>query len=326
MKTEILALLRDSGDYVSGQELCERFGVSRTAVWKVINQLKQEGYQIGAVQNKGYRLEHVPDVLSEFELKSRIKTRWAGRSLRYMEQTGSTNNDAKRLAEEGEPHGVLVVAERQTAGRGRRGRLWESPPGEAVYMSIALKPDFAPEKASMLTLVMALSVAEAVREETGLEALIKWPNDVVVNKRKVCGILTEMTMEPDYIRSVVIGAGINANQEQFPEELRFIATSLMLEGGRRVSRAALIERVMGRFEENYEAFLTALDLSPLKERYEAMLANLGQRVRVLDPKGEFDGTAAGILSNGELLVRREDGSLEEVYAGEVSVRGYYGYV
>lgn len=326
MKAKILALLRASGDYVSGQELCEKFGVSRTAVWKVMNQLKEEGYEIEAVQNKGYRLLRTPDVLSESELKSRIITKWAGKNVHFLKETTTTNADAKRLMEEGKPHGTLVVADKQTAGRGRRGRSWESPSGTSVYMTIALKPDFTPEKASMLTLVMALSVAEAVTDITGLNAGIKWPNDIVVNRKKICGILTEMSMEADYIRSVVIGVGINTNQESFPEEIKATATSLFLEKGEKMVRAELIAAVMRHFEYYYELFTQKEELSLLKEEYEKRLVNRNEKVRVLDPKGEFEGIAEGIAKTGELLVRLEDGSLTKVYAGEVSVRGYYGYV
>lgn len=326
MKTKILELMRDNQDYISGQELCERFGVSRTAVWKAVNQLKEEGYDIEAVRNKGYRLKSAPEVLSESELGSRIRTRWAGRNLSYLKETDSTNNDAKRCMEEGGVHGTLIVAERQTAGRGRRGRLWESPEGTAIYMTIGMKPEFAPDKVSMLTLVMALSVAEAIEEQSGLEAGIKWPNDVVVNKRKVCGILTEMILEAEYIRCVVTGVGINVNQPSMPEEIAQTATSLFIEKGEKLSRAALIESVMRHFENNYDCFIGSLDLSELKEAYEARLANKNQLVRVLDPKGEYEGIARGIRCTGELIVELPDGIVREVYAGEVSVRGYYGYV
>lgn len=326
MKTKILELMRDSQDYISGQELCERFGVSRTAVWKAVNQLKEEGYDIEAVRNKGYRLKSAPEVLSESELGSRIRTRWAGRNLSYLKETDSTNNDAKRCMEEGGVHGTLIVAERQTAGRGRRGKLWESPEGTAIYMTIGMKPEFAPDKASMLTLVMALSVAQAIEEQSGLEAGIKWPNDVVVNKRKVCGILTEMILEAEYIRCVVTGVGINVNQPSMPEEIAQTATSLFIEKGGKLSRAALIESVMRHFENNYDCFIGSLDLSELKEAYEARLANKDKLVRVLDPKGEYEGIARGIRCTGELIVELPDGIVREVYAGEVSVRGYYGYV
>lgn len=326
MKTKILELMRDNQDYISGQELCERFGVSRTAVWKAVNQLKEEGYDIEAVRNKGYRLKSAPEVLSESELGSRIHTRWAGRNLSYLKETDSTNNDAKRCMEEGGAHGTLIVAERQTAGRGRRGKLWESPEGTAIYMTIGMKPEFAPDKVSMLTLVMALSVAQAIEEQSGLEAGIKWPNDVVVNKRKVCGILTEMILEAEYIRCVVTGVGINVNQPSMPEEIAQTATSLFIEKGEKLSRAALIESVMRHFENNYDCFIGSLDLSELKEAYEARLANKDKLVRVLDPKGEYEGIARGIRCTGELIVELPDGIVREVYAGEVSVRGYYGYV
>ena len=328
-KSDILTLLRNSRDYVSGQQLCDQLVVSRTAVWKAINQLKEEGYRIEAVSHKGYRLLESPDVLSRSEVLSRLKTKWAGQQLFYLEETGSTNIDAKRYAEEGEPHGTTVIAEKQNAGRGRRGKYWESPPGSAIYMTIMLKPDFAPDKASMLTLVMALSVAEAITEATGLQAGIKWPNDVVVNKKKVCGILTELNVETDYIRHVVIGVGINVNNgapEEFPEEIRETATSLRIEAGTPFSRAELLERVLERFEKNYDTFVTTLDLRLLIEAYGRYLLNLNMEVNVLDPKGSYTGVARGISTTGELLVEKEDGEMKTVYAGEVSVRGLYGYI
>lgn len=322
-------MLRNSNGYVSGQQLCTQFGVSRTAIWKVINQLKEEGYIIESVSHKGYRLVESPDVLSVSEIESRITTKWAGRNICYLEETGSTNIDAKRYAEEGARHGTLVVAEMQNSGRGRRGRAWQSPPGSAIYMTIVLKPDFLPDKASMLTLVMALSVAGAITETTGLAAGIKWPNDVVVNKKKVCGILTEMNAEQDFIQYIVIGVGINVNNatpEEFPEEIRQTATSLRIEGGGRIIRAELIERVMSHFERNYDTFVRTLDMRGLMSAYDSHLINLNAEVKVLDPKGEYDGIARGISDTGELLVEKEDGTVVPVYAGEVSVRGLYGYI
>lgn len=328
-KSDILALLRQSKDYVSGEQLCSQFGVSRTAVWKVMNQLKEEGYQIEAVSRKGYRLLESPDVLSPSEILSRLSTKWAGRTLYYLPVTGSTNIEAKRYAEEDAPHGTTVVANMQTAGKGRRGKTWQSPEGSAIYMTILLKPDFLPDKASMLTLVMALSVADAIEETTGLQSGIKWPNDIVVNHKKVCGILTEMNAESDYIQYVVIGVGINVNNassEEFPEEIRQMATSLKIESGMQISRAALLERVLAHFEKNYDTFVSTLDLTLLKETYEKRLLNLNAEVKVLDPKGEYEGIARGINEIGELLIEKEDGEIVTVYAGEVSVRGLYGYI
>ena len=324
-KAEILALLRQSGSYLSGQELCSRFGISRTAVWKVISQLKEEGYEIEAVQNRGYRLMSSPDVLEESEIASRLHTRRMGRNLICRSVTGSTNVDAKKAAEENAPEGTLVVAERQEAGRGRRGRSWASPGDCNLYFTLLLRPACGPDRACMLTLVMALAVAEAVRG-LGIDAGIKWPNDIVVSGRKVCGILTEMSAEQDYIHYVVIGTGINVNQEAFPEEIARTATSLKREKGESVARAELLAAVMERFERAYERFGASWDLTELLPAYQKLLLNMDSQVRVLDPKGEYDGIARGVSPAGELLVERKDGRMEAVYAGEVSVRGIYGYV
>lgn len=331
-RSDILTWLRNSEDYVSGQQLCDRFGVSRTAVWKVINQLKEEGYQIESVPRRGYRLVESPaDVYSASEIASRLQTTWAGRNLHFFASTGSTNPDAKHFAEEGEPHGTIVVADRQTAGRGRRGRSWASPAGTSIYFTIVVRPQFAPDKASMITLVTALSVAQAIEEVTGLPAEIKWPNDIVVHRKKVCGILTEMSMTPemDEIQFVVAGVGVNTNHdspEDFPEEIRETATSLKIESGRQIDRAGLLERILARFEENYDTFVRIGDLSGLREAYQAHLINMDAQVLVLDPAGEYTGIARGISKTGELIVERDNGEQVLVYAGEVSVRGLYGYV
>lgn len=329
MKKEILELLRREDGYVSGQEICSRLGVSRTAVWKTVNQLKEEGYRIDAVQNKGYclNLKHMPDVLSTAELASRINTEWAGRNICYEKIVDSTNNWAKRLAEGGDlPHGTLVAAEQQTAGKGRRGRLWISPAGCAVFMSLILKPDILPASASMLTLVAALAVNQGILKASGCRTQIKWPNDIVADGKKVCGILTEMSTELDYINYVVIGIGINVNNEQFPPELADKATSLLLETGREHNRASVICEVMETFEHLYGEFLITQDLSGIKEDYTRNMVNLDRQVRVLTPGHEFTGMARGITNSGELLVEREDKTTSLISSGEVSVRGIYGYV
>ena len=249
-----------------------------------------------------------------------------GRNIYYYEETGSTNIDAKRLGEEGAVHGTVVVADKQNAGRGRRGRAWESPAGKDIYFTILLRPEFPPDKVSGLTLVMALSVAEAVKGCCGQEAGIKWPNDVVLNGKKICGILTEMTMEMDYVKHVVIGTGINVNLDKMPAEIEKTATSILLESGKETTRAELLQKVLERFEINYEIYERDLDLRNMMETYNGYLVNKDRQVRVLDPKGEFGGIARGINAGGELLVERPDGKTVEIYAGEVSVRGIYGYV
>lgn len=326
MKDEILRLLKTSDSYLSGQQLCDSFQVSRTAVWKVMEQLKKEGYEIEAVRNRGYRLKMSPDVLSEAEIKSVLKTSWAGQNLVCYESTDSTNNRAKEAAEKGALHGTLFAADSQTAGKGRRGRTWVSPSGSSIYMTLLLRPDLEPSKAPMLTLVMGLSVAEGIRQAAEVNAGIKWPNDIVVNRKKVCGILTEMATEIQYVNYIVIGVGINVNQQEFPEELKESATSLGAETGKKLKRSDIIAAVMENFEKNYEIFLKSGDLSGLQEAYNAILVNYNQPVKVLEPGHEYEAVAGGINRTGELLVHLPDGQKKEVYAGEVSVRGLYGYV
>lgn len=326
MKTEILRLLKECDGYLSGQQICDRFQVSRTAVWKVIEQLKKEGYQIEAVRNKGYHLADSPDVISRTEIESLTRGGWAGASVVCFDETDSTNNRARDAGERGGAHGTLYVADRQSAGKGRRGRSWESPSGKSIYMTLLLRPDTLPDKAPQMTLLMAVAVAEGIYKTTGLECEIKWPNDVIFHGKKVCGILTEMSSEITYINYVVIGVGINVNQETFPDELRERATSLRMELGHSVRRSELIAAVMESFEKYYAAFMRTGDLSGVKEKYESLLVNCGQDVKILEPGNEYDAHALGIDETGRLVVRTKDGRKKAVYAGEVSVRGVYGYV
>lgn len=326
MKEEILRLLRSADGYISGQELCNRFGVSRTAVWKAINQLKEAGYEIEAQQNKGYRLMAAPDLMTEAEIKSLMHTEWVAKEVLYFDTIDSTNTKAQELAEKGYPSGTLVVADKQESGKGRRGRSWVSPSGTGIFMTLMIKPDINPNNASMLTLVAALAVAKAITSVTGEEALIKWPNDIVVNGKKVCGILTEMNAQFDYINHIVVGIGINVHNESFPEEISQMASSLMIEaGGKRFHRAQIIAETMAYFEQYYDTFLKTQDLSALVREYDKLLVNRNKSVRVLDPKEPFDGKAMGITSKGELIVDTWE-SRKLVSSGEVSVRGIYGYV
>lgn len=326
MKEEILRLLRSADGYISGQELCNRFGVSRTAVWKAINQLKEAGYEIEAQQNKGYRLMAAPDLMTEAEIKSLMHTEWVAKEVLYFDTIDSTNTKAQELAEKGYQSGTLVVADKQESGKGRRGRSWVSPSGTGIFMTLMIKPDINPNNASMLTLVAALAVAKAITSVTGEEALIKWPNDIVVNGKKVCGILTEMNAQFDYINHIVVGIGINVHNESFPEEISQMASSLMIEaGGKRFHRAQIIAETISYFEQYYDTFLKTQDLSALVREYDKLLVNRNKSVRVLDPKEPFDGKAMGITSKGELIVDTWE-SRKLVSSGEVSVRGIYGYV
>ena len=325
MKTEIIKLLKAAPDYVSGQELCETFGVSRTAVWKVIRQLQEDGYEIEAKRNRGYRLGDSGDVFTGAELRSLLNTRWVGHNLVFLEQVDSTNEEAKRQAEKGAPDGTLVAAAEQSAGKGRRGRTWISEKGTGVWMSLLLRPDFPPECASMLTLAAAMAVEKGISRVTGVDGQIKWPNDVVIEGKKVCGILTEMSTEMECIHYVVVGIGINVGTEEFPEEIRDLATSLYLSTQKKVKRAVLAAAVAEAWEFYYEQFLKSGDLRFLMEEYNERLVNRGREVKVLALDGGYMGISQGINEKGELLVET-GGMVRTVISGEVSVRGIYGYV
>lgn len=327
MKEQVLCALRSTDGYVSGQELCEKLGVSRTSVWKAINSLREDGYQIDAVSNRGYKVVGCPDTIAEEEIASRLKTKRMGKKICYFSQIDSTNQYAKRIGEEGAQDGTLVIADEQTAGKGRSGRHWVTPPKTAIAFTLLLRPSLPPSHISMVTLVMGLAVCNAIQDLYGLSVGIKWPNDVVIGGRKICGILTEMSAEMDGVHYIVIGVGINTNLTAFPNEIKDIATSLQLQLGHPVDRAEVLVRVIELFEQYYETFEKDGDLRHLQDIYNRELLNMNEGVRVLDPKGEYTGIALGIDPEGQLLVRRDDsGEVVKVWSGEVSVRGIYGYV
>lgn len=290
-------------------------------------------------------------MLSKEQIEEQLTTEWAARNLIFLNETGSTNDDAKKLGEEGAPHGTLVVADKQNTGRGSRGRSWETTGGTNIAMSLLLRPKAPIERISMLTLVMGLSVAEGIEEAmamTGDRALsnstrwdfqreiltqakhypqIKWPNDIVIADRKICGILTELHMDSDNktINNVVIGVGINVNTIEFSEEIKDIAGSIYSTTGMMVDRGLVIACCMKRFEINYQEYSRSFDLSTLRDEYERRLINLERLVKVLDPKGEYEAITHGINKFGALIVSDEEGEEYEINAGEVSVRGLYSY-
>lgn len=317
----ILELLRRQEGFLSGEDIGRELSITRAAVWKGIKKLREEGYEIEAVTNRGYRLTNPETMYNKRELEQGLKTKTMGQTIYFYEETDTTNNRARELALEGAPEGTLVVAEKQTAGRGRRGKVWESPLGTGIWMSLVLRPQIAPAEASVLTLLCGLATAEAIEAETGLSAGIKWPNDILINGKKAVGILTEMDCEMSEVHFVIPGIGINVNTASFPPEIAEIATSLYLECGKTVSRRRLVHKVLERLEEHYETFLRTGSFAAMLEDYRKLCITLGKEVHVLG-REPFFAEALDITPEGELLVRRADNGKEEVvFSGEVSIRG-----
>lgn len=321
MRARILELLRrNSGSYVSGEEISQGLGVSRTAVWKHIRELKHSGYTIEAHPRRGYALIDAPDLLLPEEIRTRLTSGILGKEICYFDSIESTNNEAKRLAAEGCPEGLIVVAECQKAGRGRLARGWFSPAGKGVWMSVVLRPPFSPQEAPKCTLMAAVAVNKAIREIAQINSGIKWPNDILYKGRKLVGILTEMSAEMDAINYVVIGMGINVNIDdlEFPEELSTIATSISSAAGRKIDRVSLVSSVLRHLENAYTE-VAENGFASLLDEWRAQSITLGQEVDVIGSNRKFSGTAVNIDSDGALLVKKGD-TLERVLAGDVSIR------
>lgn len=321
MQKKVLALLREAGDnYISGEEIAARLGVSRTAVWKHIRALKAAGYEIESHARKGYLLLEAPDLLLPQEIQPMLRTRVIGKKMIYYEEIPSSNNAAKQLALNGAEDGTVVVAEAQGAGKGRLSRGWYSPARKGIWFSVVLRPPFLPQDAPKCTLMAAVAVVRAMKD-MGFPVGIKWPNDILDNKgRKLVGILTELSAEMERINFVVIGTGINVNlwPEDFPEDIQEIATSLAMLRGGKVDRAELFARVLEALDELY--------LNVEEKGFEAILdewrrysVTLGQEVNVIGIKETFTGKAADIDDDGALLIDTSEGR-RRVLAGDVSIR------
>ena len=325
MKDKVLAFLKEQEEYRSGEEISQKLGVTRAAIWKAIKKLQADGYEIESSTKKGYKLLSSPNVITPSEIKHNLCTEVLGQDIYYKGEIDSTNNQAKVLAREGAKEGHLIIAEHQSQGKGRLGRSWQSPSGTGIWMSLILRPHILPKYASQLTLIAGLSMCEVIQEITGLEAKIKWPNDIVVNGKKVCGILTEMSAEMESINYIILGIGVNVNMAYFPEELPY-ASSLAIEGKKEYSRKAIIKAFLEKFEIDYKVYKKQPDLTPIMERYEKNCITLNRKVKLLVSHEEVIAKATGISNEGELLVTLEDGTMKVVSSGEVSVRGLYDYV
>ncbi|MBB5173578.1 biotin--[acetyl-CoA-carboxylase] ligase [Texcoconibacillus texcoconensis] len=317
MKAKLLQLLLTMSDsYISGQAISEQLGCSRTAIWKHIDALRKEGYKIEAVQNKGYRLVFTPNLLTDHSIQATLATERFGKKVIVRDEVTSTQELAHQFAQEGNEEGTIIVAEQQTAGKGRLGRKWYSPKGTGIWMSIILRPSLAIQEAPQLTLVAAVAVVRAIKNVTGIEASIKWPNDLLINDRKVAGILTEMQADPDRIQSIILGIGMNVLQEEVPEELEEIATSLWKEKGVQVDRTALLAEILKELEWFYDTFLQS-GLQFIKPMWEAHARGMGERITARGVNETVTGTALGITDQGVLRILDDKGNEREVYSGDL---------
>jgi BirA family biotin operon repressor/biotin-[acetyl-CoA-carboxylase] ligase len=307
-----------AGEYLSGEQISRELGVSRTAIWKRIEQLRGLGYCIEAVPSRGYRLTASPDILLPGELKAGLDTTVIGREVVYFPATDSTNNRANELAKGGAPEGTVVVADCQIAGKGRLGRRWESPPGVNLYLSVILRPAIPPYHAAQLTFLSAAAVARSVADYTGLAPTVKWPNDVLLGGRKVAGLLNELDAETERINYLVLGIGVNLNMraEQFPADLRYPATALAIETGKPVERLAFTRRLLENLDRLYAVY-HAEGFAPVMEAWKQYFDLVGRSVEVDCQAYRLRGEVIGLDEDGALLLRSPEGTEQRVLSGDV---------
>ena len=319
MDDEILQILRENPrEYLSGEAIRRTLKVSRTAVWKRVKRLRASGYEIEASRRLGYRLTRSPDLLTASELKPLLKTRWMGKVIHYFRTIDSTNGEAYRLALNGASEGEIVIAESQEKGRGRLGRHWVSPPFVNLYLSVILQPPIAPSQASLMTLMAAVAVTEGIEAYSGLQAIIKWPNDILLKNRKVAGLLNEIHSEMDRIHFVILGIGVNLNMEgaMFPKEIRSAATSLKQETGQPVSRKEVVQCVLSALEKWYDTFLKEGG-DRILEAWKDRAQIKGKPVRVTSFGETLMGRAVDIDSEGRLIIETKGGEQKRVVAGDI---------
>jgi len=321
LEQRIVELFRErDGEVLSGADIAKSLKVSRTAIWKHMNGLKAQGYRIASLPSRGYRLLASPDSLAAVELAAGLNLKRIARRVYCVRETDSTNQYAFRLADEGMEEGTVVVAESQTAGKGRLGRRWESPFGVNLYCSIILRPPLSPVRASQLTFLSAVAVCRAIDTFTRLKPQLKWPNDILINGSKVAGLLNELNAEMDTVHFVILGIGVNINmrREQFPEGLRHPASSLLIEGGVPVDRSGFARAVLSALDDLYDIYLHQ-GFSPVKNEWLSRSTVVGRRVRVSFGKEVLEGNVSGIDDDGALLLDRGGAACERVLAGDVTL-------
>lgn len=319
-KTLLDMFMERPGQFLSGEEISRSLSISRTAVWKQINKLRSEGYEFEALPRLGYRMTEQPEPLDAARLTDAVGAGVFGQRIEVLRTTVSTQEDARMLAEQGAPEGTVVLAEEQSAGRGRMGKSFFSPYGKGIWMSIVLRPKQPVHLAQQLTLLTGVAIHRAILKTTGIDAGIKWPNDLLIADRKVCGILLESATEDDRVRYCIAGIGISVNlrEEDFPDELKPVAVSLKMAGGKPVSRNELIMSILHEMESLYELY-NEEGFQPIATLWEASSVTMNRRVNVDSAGRFFSGTAAGLHPSGALLIRRDDGEMVPVFSGDIRI-------
>ena len=323
MKDEILkCFLLAEGKPISGQLLAEQFGISRTAIWKHLQSLQEEGYTFDTIKKKGYVLTSKPDRVEAARIATFLKTKRFGQYIHYLEECTSTQIVAHELARNGVADGTIVIAERQTSGKGRMARQWESAEGKGIWMTVIIRPNVLPHQAPQFTLVAAVAIVNAIKNlYPTLKPVIKWPNDILINGKKCTGILTEMIAEVDQVQSLLIGIGINVNQQQndFSQELQKIATSLRLEKNEKLNRAELIGTVL-TYLENYCDWYVKEGFAPIKVLWEEASGTIGKQIKATTLTEVIEGKAIGITESGVLQVLLESGEIRGIYSADIELQ------
>ncbi|GAV11173.1 biotin--[acetyl-CoA-carboxylase] ligase [Paenibacillus sp. chi10] len=319
MSDQLLAWFKEHpGEFISGEEISRRLDISRTAVWKQINRLRSKGYEFEAVPKLGYRLVQMPTQLDELSLLEKLKTSKLGHQLRIIARTESTQNEAAVWALEGAADGAVIIAEEQTGGRGRQGKSFHSPAGKGIWMSLILRPQIPLQFTPQLTLLSAVALCRAMKRMTDVDLGIKWPNDILYEDKKVCGILTESSAEDERLVHVIAGIGISVNLEEhdYPEELRSKVTSLKIASGKEIDRASLLAECLFELEQLYKLYVEQ-GFAPIRTLWEAQSVTIGRSLSVTTPNGIVSGVAQGLDDSGALIVLGEDGCYRKIFSGDV---------
>jgi len=317
----LLFLKKNQGNWVSGELISNNLSVSRAAIWKHIRKLKEEGYIIESSPKKGYLLSKASDPITADEIRQGLSTKVFGKKdIIYLNETDSTNTRAKELAAQGAPEGTLVIAEKQTEGRGRRGRSWFSPPGGGIYFSLILRPVLSPTETPRITLMTAVVLAETLISLMKLKLRIKWPNDILVNGKKLAGILTEISTEMDEVNYIIVGLGLNVNTqlEDLPREIKKTATSILIETGKQFPRVKLIQHYLKLYEKYYDMFKKN-DFEPIMKRWRELADIIGKQIRV-DVIGKTHiGKVVDVDNDGVLILKDNQGKLQRIFSGDATL-------